>query len=116
MANAKPGQERVDGSHLKPFSPTPISEVCRLDIVGAIRDQEGKGIEVLKDCLSGLRSGEALQELLENEAGGDHQPATLQGVTQCVNLRLIRGSVPAKGVRPHARVHEKAHGLERSAL
>jgi len=68
------------------------------------------------DRLAGRRAPEALEQLLENEACGEHEPPVFERFSQSSNFGKRWGIVPPQRERPHTRVNEQPHPRERSAL
>ena len=85
-------------------------------MVFAIRLQQRKRCEALNDLCAGLRSGESLEQLLENQAGRDDNIGAHEGVLEQVNFRFRARGIAAQCERPNARVNEQSHERERSAL
>jgi hypothetical protein len=61
--------------------------------------------------ISRLRAGKALEQLLEDEAGGEDCFPALQGACQETYFRERPGRVPAQRQGPDAGVHEDVHRL-----
>lgn len=116
MADTESREERVDGADLDSSPPTPVPKSRRVDVIPAVRVQEGKGVEAFQDRFPRPGPCEPLQDLLKDQSGGDHQLTGPEGIFEGSNLRQIGGGVPAQGHGPHARVHQQAHDRERSAL
>jgi len=69
MTDAQLRQKRIDRSDPQAGASTAISQRRGLDMIFAVRRQEWKRGESIRDLLLGAWSDEALQELLEHEAG-----------------------------------------------
>lgn len=104
MADAELGEKRVDGAYLDAPPAADIPELGRLDVVGAIRHYDGQGAEAFQDNLSGPRSRKPLEDLLEDQTGGDDHLPRLQGVTQGLDFRQVGEDVPPESKGPHAGV------------
>ena len=79
VADAKLRQKSIDRSDLHALSATVVPQLRRLDVIVAIRHDErqrGKGLDDLRPVLG---PDEALQELLQNEAGRQKRFAALNG-------------------------------------
>lgn len=108
--------ERINCTDLDSGASARVAQRCSLDVVVPVRNQKrhsGKALENLCTC---LRSGEALQQLLENESGSENSFASGKGLSQSGNMRACLRRVPPKRQRPHTGVDEQAHLRERSAL
>jgi hypothetical protein len=57
-----------------------------------------------------------LEDLLEDQPGGDHDLAHSKGMAQGNHFGQVGGCVPSEGQGPHARIDEKAQSRERYAL
>lgn len=77
------------------------------------RPARGKPLEDLCTCLG---SREALQQLLENESGGEKCFARRKGVAERGDLGARLRRIPPQCQRPNTGVDEQAHLRERSVL
>jgi hypothetical protein len=88
VANAKLRQYGIDRADLQASPPTPISEFRRIDVILAVRRQKRQCREPLDDVFARPRTGEALQQFLQNEAGRDEQPTL--GTDVIPNSLIVR--------------------------
>jgi hypothetical protein len=82
MVETEGRKERIDGPNLDPPSATLVPEGRRVDMVAAVRDEEGKGVEAVQDSLPGSGPGKPLQNLLKNQSRGDHHLAGFQSLSE----------------------------------
>jgi|SRR5215469_2641948 len=96
VPDAKLGNQRIDRPNLNSCATTRVAERCCLDVVVSVRNQErygGKPLENLSACLG---PSEALQQLLENQAGREDGLAGAKGVRERGNLRHRLRRVPTQ--------------------
>jgi hypothetical protein len=109
-------EKRVDRPDLHALSAAVVPQLGRIDVIVAVRHDEGQRRKALDDLGPALGPGEALQELLQDEAGRQECFAALKSPHQHPDLGSIGRPVPPQRERPDAGVDEKAHLRWRSAL
>jgi hypothetical protein len=117
VPQAKLNQYGVDGSDLNAIPSTRVADLCGLDVVFAVRLEKSQGSESFNELASRLRPGKALQQLLQDQAGGEHLVCAFKRASK--HFYGLGGSlsVAAESQRPDGRVNEQAHDLRaRSAL
>jgi hypothetical protein len=67
-------QESVDRADQDSSTATEISQLCRADVVLAIRNRQRYGGKPIQYLITGFRFREALQKLLKEEAGRKDRP------------------------------------------
>ena len=77
VSETKLREERIDRSGLDACAPAVIAQSGGFDVIRSIRNDERNRGEAIQDPRLGFRAQEALQKLLENDAGGDDQLAGL---------------------------------------
>ena len=116
MADAKLGEQRIDGADLHPGAPATVAQVRGFNVILPVRRQKREGGKALDDVLARSRAAESLEQLLQDEARDDDDFAAFESAAQRSDFRGGGWSVPAESQRPDARVDEQAHRRERSAL
>lgn len=116
MTDAELSEQGVDGADLHPGAAAPIAQVRGVDMVLPIGSEERQGGEPLDDVLARARSGEPLQQLLQNQPRRHDDFPNFQSLAQRFHFRRAGGFVTAQRERPNARIDEQAHRRERSAL
>ena len=116
MPQAKASQQRIDRSDLDAGASAGIAKQCGLDMVLPVRDDKRERREPIDDLVSGLRAGESLQWLLEDQSGGVDRFSALKCRDQTFDLGLVLRGIAAQRQRPDARVDEQVHRRVRSAL
>jgi hypothetical protein len=117
VPQAKLNQYCVDRSDLNAIPSTRVADLCGLDVVFAIRLEKSQRSESFNELASRLRPGKALQQFLQDQAGGEHLVCAFKRTSK--HLYGLGGtpSVAAESQRPDGRVNEQAHDLRaRSAL
>jgi hypothetical protein len=117
MSATELDQQRVYGSDLDSATATSVSDLGGLNMVFAVRYEEGQRCKPLHELISRLGPGEALKQLLKYEARREHLIGTKERVAQRRHFWRALLGVAAQRKGPHARVDEQTHGLrDRSAL
>lgn len=116
VTNAELRENGVDRADLHAGSTTPISEFRSLNVIPAVRLKERKCLEPLDDDTARPRTGEPLQQFLQDHAGRQDRMASFERNAQRLYLRHRRVPIAPKGQRPDARIDEQTHRRERSAL
>ena len=86
MPDTKLGNKGIDCPYLNSRATTRVTERCGVDVVISVRNPEwygGKPLENLGACLG---PSETLQQLLENQSGGQDGLAGAKGVGRRRNL------------------------------
>src|ERR1035438_10819422 len=81
-----------------------------------VRGKEREGRKPVDNVLTRTRTGEPLQQFLQNQSSGHNGFATFEGATQRPYLWTIGRLVATEGERPDAGIDEQRHRRERSAL
>lgn len=116
VAYAQLRQKRVDRRDLHAISAAMVSQLRRIDMIVAIRNDEGQGGKALDNPGTAFRPGKALKKLLQDKAGRQKRFAVPDGFNQRPDFRPLRWLIPPQGKRPDAGVDEKAQLRWRSAL
>lgn len=116
VAEAQLRDQRVDSADLSPCTPAAVSQVCGVDMVLPVGNEQRQGRKPLDDALSRARAGESVEQFLQNEARSHHDLAALQSTAQRLDFRPGRRRITAERERPDACIDEQAHPRERSAL
>jgi len=85
-------------------------------MVATLGLQAGQGGEAFDGGITRPRAAEPLEQLLQDEAGGEDGYVAAKRTSELGDLRRALGRVPAQGQRPHAGVDEQTHSRDRSAL
>jgi hypothetical protein len=116
VAHTQLREQGVDSADLSARAAAQVPQVCRFYVILSVRNEKRQRSKALDDVLASFRPGESLEELLQDEAGGNYDFGPFEGSSQQVNLRHAGRSVSAKGERPDARVDEQTHRRARAAL
>lgn len=90
MADAQLGQQRIDRAHLHASSPAAIPQFRRLDMIVAIRHQQGDRRKTVQKLIAALWSCEALKEFLQHKAGRQKSLAAFKSLDERFDLRARR--------------------------
>jgi hypothetical protein len=93
VTNTQLRDQCIDCAHLNPGSTAGIAKSGRGDVVLTIGYEERQAGEVLEDLVPRLRSREALQQLLKNQACGDDRFPGRECPTQLSHLNTFIGAV-----------------------
>ena len=80
MAYAKLRKQSVDGADLNAGSAAGISDSGGANVIVSVRLYERQSGKALNDLRLRLRSGEALKQFLQNQAGSDNHLTSQQGI------------------------------------
>jgi hypothetical protein len=116
MTDAQLGEDSVDGSDLNTGAPASIPEISSFDVVLPFRRDQRDRRKSAQQCLAIPRTGETLQQFLQDEAGRIDGLAFFQGSDKGGYLGGYDGPVAPEGQRPDAGIHEQAQSRSRSAL
>ena len=116
VADAQLRQERIDRANLNAITTARVAKRRGFDVIGSIGHEEGKCGEPLQDLLTGFRSREALQQLLQYQTCRQDRFAALNRLNQRGDLWSRRRPVTSQCKGPHAGVHEETQLRERSDL
>jgi len=116
MANAQFGKEDIDCPDVHAAPSAAISQVRRSNVIVAIRNQEWYGRKPVQNLVAGFRTREALQKLLNDEAGRKDGLAALDCADEKADLRHRGRCIPPERKRPDAAIDENGQRPERSAL
>lgn len=106
MTYAKLSKQRIDSAHLYPCSAANVPDSCRADMVVPVWLYERQSRKPLDDLRLRLRSGEALQQFLEDKAGSDDDVVSQKCVSEGLNLGLACFCVSTQREGPDARVDQ----------
>ena len=116
VPDAQPGQEGVDRADLNPASAAVVPQSRGFDVILDLWRNDGEEREFFHDPLCLGRSLESLEQFLEHDSRAHDHVAALQALVEKNHLgRTWSRSAPERQ-RPNARVHEKVHDRDRSAL
>ena len=73
VTQAQLNQQRVDGSNLNTLVAAPVANVGGTHMIITIWDYHRQGAKALEDCGFRSRSAEALEQLLQYEAGSEDE-------------------------------------------
>lgn len=117
VAYAKLSKQGIDSPHLHARSAASVPNSCSANVIVSVWLYERESSKPLNDLCLRLRSGEALEQLLEDKPGGDDDFVSQERLFQGSNLRLTCFSVPPQRQGPDTRVDQDRHARrERSAL
>jgi hypothetical protein len=116
VPNAKLGEESINRSDLYSRAPTAISQIRGLNVIVAIRDEQAYGGKPVQNFDPGFRTREALQDLLEDKACGNHCLACFDGPFQPLDFRHPGWRNAPKRERPDTGINEEAQSRRRSVL
>lgn len=116
VADAELSEDCIDRPDLHPSPASTISDLRCLEVIVAIRRDEGKRSEARDDRLLRARALKALKELLVDEAGRNDEIAAAQRALESADFWKSGRRVSAKRDGPNARVDEQGQSRERSCL
>lgn len=116
VTDAELRNQGVHSANLPPRTTAPVAQLCRSDVIFAIRLYEGKGAESLDYRGDGLGAREPLKQLLHNESGCHDHVGAREGFNKGLNFRRVGRCVSAKRQRPDACIDKQTHFRDRSAL
>src|SRR6266516_4705524 len=101
VPNTESRQERIDRSDLEAAAATVVARLSRGDVIFALWHDQRQRSESIADLLSRFRAGESLQDLLENQAGGEYRSCVLKSVSQEVHAGMALSLITPQGKRPN---------------
>jgi hypothetical protein len=116
VADTKLRQKRIDRAGLNAAPSTFVFQFGRLHMVAPVGHQQRQRGEPIEDLRSVPRSGEALQNLLRNEAGGYEFFPGFYGADQLAAFVGCGGAITPESQRPDAGLDKQAQRRDRSAL
>jgi len=116
MPDADLREEDIDRPDLYTVSAADVPQFRRRHVVLPVGNDEGKDCESFEDQLSRLGALKSLQQLLENQTGGEQRLVSFDRVTQSGDGRFHADLVAPQRERPDAAVDEQRQSRERSAL
>jgi hypothetical protein len=96
VVNAELRKQCIDSLDLYTGSTTAIAQFGRLDVIVPFGDQEGQRSKSLQYLSAILRSGEPLQQLLQDEPGGMNRVTSAECVDEREHLRFALRLVSAE--------------------
>lgn len=96
VPNTKLRQQRIDGADLHARAAARVAQPRRGNMILPVRLQQAEGSEVLNDLLLRFGAAKALQQLLQDQAGGDNLRGTGQRFLQCRHLGHERGRITSQ--------------------
>ena len=97
MTDAELREQRVDRADLHAGATAAVAQFRRVDVILPVRAEERKNREPVDDIAARAGSRKTLQQLLQDEPGGDDCLAALQRLPQSIDLRQRGGPVAAEG-------------------
>ena len=94
--DAQLGKQGVNSAYLQAGATASVAQIGSFNVVLSLRIEKRQSCKPLDDILAGARSGESLQEFLENQASGDNGFAPLKGLPQGNDFDNRRSCVTAK--------------------
>jgi hypothetical protein len=116
MSNAQLRQKGIDRSDLHTLPAASVPQTRRLNMIVPIRHHQGYRGEPVKNLIPGLRAGEPLQKLLQNETCRNDGFAISYSFDQSSDFACRRRRIAPERERPNACVHKKRQARVRSAL
>jgi hypothetical protein len=116
VAEAELRQQRVDRADLNAAASAFVSQSGCVHMVEPVRNEQRQLSEPIEDLLAIPRSGEALQNFLQNQSGGHEFLAGFDGTDQFASFVRGGGCVTPERQRPDAGIDKEAQPRERSAL
>ena len=116
VTNAELRKHGVNRADLQSCATTTISQLRGIDVILPVRRQKRQGRESIDDVFARPRTGESLQQFLQDQSSGDDGATTFKGIAQGTHLRSRGGAAASQRKRPHAGIDEQIHLRERSAL
>lgn len=86
-ANAKPGEQHVDGTDLYTSATAFVIQVCCFNMVVSRGHEHGKRGEVFHDPFSVRGAADALKQFLQDDPGRIDRLSTAKGFPQAINFR-----------------------------
>ena len=86
MSAAELNEQGVNGSNLHAATAAGVPDFCGLDVIFLVRLEEGQRGEAFHQLGSCLWPSEALQKLLENQAGREDLICPQKGMAQSFHL------------------------------
>jgi len=116
MTDGELRDERVDRAELNAGLPAGVPHLRTSDVVVAVGLHEGHARESLDDLRTSSVRHETLKDLLQDQTGRDDDVIASECADKLIDRRDVLWTVASKRERPDARIDEKAHPRERSAL
>ena len=116
MADAKLGEQRINGSNLNAVAAAVVAQAGCGDMVATRRHNHGDGREAVDDPRPSARAAAALQQFLKYQAGRVDCLAAAERLPQVPHLGAFRWRIPPERQRPDAGIYEQAHLRVRSRL
>ena len=116
VAETELRQQCIDGADLNASASAFVSQFGRVYMVAPVGNQERQRGEPIEDLRAVTRSGETLQQLLQNEPGGYEFVTGFNGADQFASFARRARHVAPERQRPDAGIDKQAQRRERSAL
>jgi hypothetical protein len=116
VSDAQLRDQRVDCANLHARSTAQIPEMGRGNMVPSVWLYQCQRRETLDDFCACLGAREALEKFLQHQPRGDDDVGASEGFLEGLNLGHFNLDIASECQRPDARIDEKRHLRERSAL
>ena len=116
VADAELCEQGIDGCDPEPVFAALIAQVGGVHVIATIGNEEGQRAEALDDSLAVTGLEKTLQQLLQDEPGGEYLGAAFERLGQVRHLGAAGRRVATQGQRPDAGIDKQVHRRERSAL
>ena len=116
VTNAELRNQGVNRANLQARATTAISQFRGIDVILSVRGQKRQRHEPVNDIFTRPRTGESLQQFLQDQPRGHDRIAPFKAISQRAHLRSRGSSVASERKRPDAGIDEQIHRRERSAL
>lgn len=116
MPDAKLREQRIARPDLNACAPAAAPDFRGVDVILPVGGEKRQGREPVDDVFACARSGESLQQLLQDQPRCHDQLAAFERLAQRTHLRDRRVVVAAQREQPDTGVDEERHRRERAAL
>src|SRR5262245_29845258 len=116
MTDAELGQQRIDSADLNARSPASVAQLCRINVVVPVGNEQRQRREPIEDARARSRSRKSLQQLLQDEAGSEKLFPGRKRAHELKGFGCRSRRIASQGQRPHARINKQAQWRERSTL
>ena len=116
VLDAKLGKKRIDRADLQAAAATVVAKVRRGNMIVSLWHDQRQSSKSIQNLLSRLGTVESLQDLLENQAGGEDRSFVLKCIRQEAHAGMARTLITAQGKRPDTCIDEELQFRDRAAL